>query len=154
MIQNESPARTHPCCCVCDSARQGESPKLTFHAGAHPKCSKPFVGGPLTLERQGLHVLSDDDDGETHSEKRVNSHHKPWAVFSGAWRPTAWKPRRACPWATGHARSRPRRHFERSLAQRVTSNGMPRIGLSEGKKALSAHVSGWHCLDRDCLKSH
>ena len=37
--------------------------------------------------------------------------------------PHAWEPRRACLRATGGARSRPRRHSERSLAQRVTSGG-------------------------------
>ena len=47
--------------------------------------------------------------------------------------------------ATGGARSRPRRHSERPRAQRVTSGGTLRIQLSEIKKAVSAHVSGWTC---------
>ena len=33
-----------------------------------------------------------------------------------------------------------------ALAQRVNSSGLLRIRLSEGKKALSAHVSGWNCV--------
>ena len=45
----------------------------------------------------------------------------------------------------------PSRHSELLLAQRVTSGGMLRIGLGEGKKVPSAHVSGWHCFCRVCL---
>ena len=49
--------------------------------------------------------------------------------------------RGACLWATGAAPSMPRRHSEGLLAQRVISDGMLRIWLNEGKRALSAHVS-------------
>ena len=54
----------------------------------------------------------------------------------------------------GHstARSKPRRHSERTLAQRVISSGMLRIQLGAGEKALNARVSGYW-FDQVCLTS-
>ena len=54
--------------------------------------------------------------------KRVNSHHKQWAIFSGACRHHAWKPHKACLWDIMAGRSRPRRHSEYSLAHESISS--------------------------------
>ena len=48
--QDTSPARTRRRWCVCDPARQGASPMLTFQVGAHPEVFEtPFVVASLTL---------------------------------------------------------------------------------------------------------
>ena len=72
--------------------------------------------------------------------KKVDSTGDLWVPFPGACRLHAWKPRRACPWATGAARTKPLSADNgRPLAQVVISSGMLRTLQSEGKKAHVSH---------------
>ena len=60
----------------------------------------------------------------------------------GARRPRAWKPRKACPWAVGAARTEPLPVVsERPLSQVVISSGMLCIRLREEKNSRVS-VSG------------
>ena len=84
----------------------------------HPNCLNEPISNPTGAKKKGVPV------------RESPAHAKDAGPASGAFRA---------------ARSVPRRHFER-LAQRFIVSGMPRIRLSEGKMALSAHVSGWNCF--------